>query len=57
VAQKFAKGLARAVNQLLDKPELRQQMGIKARQRVLDEFSWTSIARQTLGFYRELIRK
>jgi starch synthase len=56
-ARKFAKDLARAVNQLLDDREMRQQMGIKARQRVLDEFSWTSIARQTLGFYRELIRK
>jgi glycosyltransferase involved in cell wall biosynthesis len=33
---------------------MRQEMGIKARQRVLDEFSWTSIAKQTLEFYREL---
>jgi starch synthase len=53
-AQKFAQDLAAAVNYLLDNPELRQEMGIKARQRVLDEFSWTSIARQTLQFYREV---
>jgi glycosyltransferase involved in cell wall biosynthesis len=51
IAQKFAKDLAGAVNQLLDNPDLRREMGIKARQRVLDEFSWTSIARQTLEFY------
>ena len=57
VAQRFAKDLAGAVNQLLNDPEMRREMGIKARQRVLDEFSWTSIARQTLDFYRELIRK
>ncbi len=53
-AQRFAQDLAAAVNQLLDNPDLRREMGIKARQRVLDEFSWTSIARQTLEFYREL---
>jgi starch synthase len=53
-AQRFAQDLAAAVNQLLDNPDLRREMGIKARQRVVDEFSWTSIARQTLEFYREL---
>ncbi|MGB8992851.1 MAG: glycogen synthase [Desulfobaccales bacterium] len=53
-SQKFARGLAAAVNHLLDDPETRQEMGIKARQRVLDEFSWTSIAKQTLEFYREV---
>jgi starch synthase len=54
-AQKFAKDLARAVNQLLDNPERRQAMGVKARQRVLDEFSWPAIAKQTLAFYRQVI--
>jgi starch synthase len=53
-ARKFAKDLAAAVNHLLDHPEVRQEMGIKARQRVLDEFSWTAIARQTLKFYRDV---
>jgi glycogen synthase len=53
-AQRFAQDLATAVNQLMDNPDLRREMGIKARQRVLDEFSWTSIARQTMEFYREL---
>jgi starch synthase len=53
-AQKFAKDLAAAVNRLLDEPETRRDMGIKARQRVLDEFSWTSIAKQTLEFYRKI---
>jgi len=56
-AQRFAQGLAEAVNRLLDDREMRRQMGIKARQRVLEEFSWTSIARQTLGFYREVMKK
>ncbi len=56
-AQKFAKDLAKAVNQLLDNPERRREMGIKARQRVLDEFSWTAIARQTLEFYRAVRKR
>jgi starch synthase len=56
-SRKFAKDLAMAVNQLLNNPERLQEMGIKARQRVLDEFSWTSIARQTLEFYREVRQK
>jgi len=53
-SREFAQDLAAAVNQLLDNPELRQEMGIKARQRVVEKFSWTSIARQTLEFYRDL---
>jgi starch synthase len=54
-ALKFARSLARAVNRLLDDAEMRRDMGIKARQRVLEHFSWTSIARQTLEFYREVL--
>ena len=51
----FSRDLASAVNALLDEPELRESMARKARLRVEREFSWTSIARQTLEFYEELI--
>ena len=54
--EQFSRDLASAVNVLLDDPALRATMGRKARQRVEDQFSWTSIARQTLQFYEELIR-
>ena len=53
--EQFSRDLAAAVNVLLDDPELRQSMAEKARLRVERQFSWTSIARQTLGFYEDLI--
>ena len=36
-------------------PARREAMGRAARQRVLDHFSWSAIAAQTLGFYRDLL--
>jgi alpha-maltose-1-phosphate synthase len=53
--EQFSRDLAAAVNVLLDDPDLRAAMGERARARVEQKFSWTSIARQTLEFYQELI--
>ena len=53
--EQFARDLAAAVNTLLDDPELRQRMGRRARERVEQQFSWTSIARQTLAFYEQVV--
>jgi glycosyltransferase involved in cell wall biosynthesis len=36
---------------------MRQDMGGKSRERVEKNFSWESVARQTLEFYRALIEK
>lgn len=55
--EQFARDLAAAVNTLLDDPELRERMGRRARARVEERFSWTSIARQTLGFYEQVIER
>jgi glycogen synthase len=55
--EQFAHDLAKAVNSLFASPEKMWEMGIKSRQRVERLFSWTSIARQTLGFYQELIER
>jgi starch synthase len=52
--EQFARDLAAAVNTLLDDPGERAEMARKARQRVEEHFSWTSIARQTLDFYEAL---
>ncbi len=52
--EQFSKDLAAAVNVLLDDPDLRASMGRKARARVEQQFSWASIARQTLEFYQEI---
>ena len=53
--EQFSRDLAAAVNVLLDDPDLRAAMAAKARARVEQQFSWRSIARQTLEFYQELV--
>jgi glycogen synthase len=53
--ERFARDLAHGVNVLLADPARRAAMGDKARRRVEEHFSWTSIARQTLGFYQDLV--
>jgi glycogen synthase len=52
--EQFSKDLAEAVNDLLRSPERLERMGRESRKRVEEEFSWESVARRTLGFYREL---
>jgi len=54
--EQFSRDLAGAVNTLLRNPALRASMAAKARDRVEGQFSWTSIARQTIAFYSELVR-
>ena len=52
--ERFARDLAAAVNTLLQNPDLRARMARHARTRVEQHFSWTSIARRTLEFYRDI---
>ena len=51
---RLSRNLADAVNTLFLSPEKREAMGRKSRERVERYFSWESIARQTLDYYREL---
>jgi|UniRef100_A0A7C5AML5 glycogen synthase len=53
----FARELAGAIHRLLADPEKRGEMGKKARAWVEQRFSWKSVARQTLDFYRELVKQ
>jgi len=53
--EQFSKDLADAVNRLLADPAMRGKMARLARLRVEQQFSWTSIARQTLEFYAHVI--
>jgi starch synthase len=55
--EKFSKDLADAVNHLLSSPEQMKAMGLKSRERAEKYFSWGSVARQTLEFYKELTPK
>ena len=54
--EQFSKDLADAVNRLLADSALRANMARMARLRVEQQFSWTSIARQTLEFYSDIIK-
>jgi glycogen synthase len=56
-ADRYSRDLAEAINTLLDDPDLRADMGAKSRARVEAEFSWTSIARQTVAFYEATIAR
>jgi starch synthase len=49
------RALAERINRVLRDPALAERMGKAGRQRVVDHFSWTSIAKKTLEMYQELI--
>jgi glycogen synthase len=53
--EQFSRDLAAAVNVLLEQPDLRASMARQARARVEQQFSWKSIARETLDFYEATI--
>lgn len=52
--EQYAHDLASAINELMGSAQTRKQMGVAARRRVEDHFSWHSIARQTLEYYQLL---
>lgn len=54
--ERFARDLAAAVNQLMGDAELRERMGKAGRQRVIEHFSWSAIAQQTVELYRTLAK-
>ncbi len=51
----FSQALADGVNTLMADPDRRARMADAARTRVVEQFSWTAIAEQTLDFYRDLL--
>jgi len=53
----FAADLAEAINSLMADPERRRRMALAGRQRAVDRFSWTSIARRTHNLYETLVRR
>lgn len=55
--EQFSKDLAETINGLLLSPEKLKRMGLKSRERIEKYYSWKSIARQTLEFYKELTLK
>ncbi len=53
--ERFAHDLATAINKVMGDDRLRLEMGRRSRERVEELFSWSSITRGTLQYYRELV--
>lgn len=51
----FADRLAEAMNAMMRSPTRRRICGENGRRRVVEKFSWKSVAAQTLEFYKELV--
>ncbi|MBP7652053.1 glycogen synthase [Candidatus Dependentiae bacterium] len=55
VPDKFSKSLAENINKLFVNPELRKKMGMAGRKRVVENYSWTSVAEKIVKLYKSLI--
>ncbi len=53
----YAKDLAHQINRLMDDPEKRKRFARAGRQRAIERFSWSTIARQTFELYAALTDK
>jgi glycogen synthase len=56
-SEKFQTLFAKKLNQLLTNPDLARKMGDASRKRAETVFGWRGIAKQTVDFYQELIRR
>jgi MMP alpha-(1->4)-mannosyltransferase len=52
-----SEALARAIEQLLQSPERRAQMGAAGRRRVLEQFTWKRAAERTVDAYRAVLQR
>jgi len=53
----FVAGLAEAINRIALDPALARRLGDAGRRRVVEQFSWRSIAKQTLDLYKSLVER
>jgi len=56
-ADKFARDFANRVNEVATNPSQAHNMGAAGRQRVLEKFSWKTIAEETIALYGTLLTK
>jgi starch synthase len=52
---RFAADIAERLNQLVADPALAERMGKAGRRRAVEQFSWRSIAAETVDLYNELV--
>lgn len=55
--EKFSQDLAAKINRLMVDKALRDRMGKAGRERVLEAFSWSSVAKKTHGLYESLLNE
>jgi glycogen synthase len=55
--EKFSRDLATKINQLMKDRQLREKFGKAGRKRVENQFSWSSIARETIALYESCCGK
>jgi glycosyltransferase involved in cell wall biosynthesis len=53
----FQRNFAEKINRLLANEDLATAMGKAGRKRVLEKFSWESIAKTTFNYYEEVINR
>lgn len=53
----FESEFAAKVNELTRDPQRAREMGVKGRQRCIDQFSWATIARQTVDVYQAAVER
>jgi glycosyltransferase involved in cell wall biosynthesis len=53
--EKFARDLAARINQLMKDRQLREKFGKAGRRRAEEKFSWSAIAKETIGLYQSLV--
>ncbi|MEA3457919.1 MAG: glycosyltransferase family 4 protein [Candidatus Thermoplasmatota archaeon] len=49
--------IAWGIKQVLESKEKSMQMGINARKRVIEQFSWDAVANRTLDIYKEFVKR
>jgi starch synthase len=54
---RFELNLAGAVNALMKDAASREVMGLAARRRAVEHFSWAAVARQTVDLYRDVVER
>jgi len=55
VPAKSVDALAQAIDELLQDPAKRNELGIQGRKRILDEFCWNVCARQMVTYYEQVL--
>ena len=55
--EKFSRDLSAGINRLLGDPERCERFGHAGRRRVEEAFSWSTVARQTIRLYEQLIQQ